>query len=192
MVQRLQKLLAAAGIASRRSCEAIIAQGRVSVNGQIVTEPGARADPATDDIHVDGRRIQAAPEHVYLVLNKPVGYVTTVRDPHAHHTVMDLVQGVPARVYPVGRLDADSAGLLLLTNDGAFTQTLTHPSHQVPKTYRAVVRGKVPAWAAADLKKGILLDDGMTAPAQVAWVEYDERNNASIIDLTLHEGRNRQ
>src|SRR5579871_6263217 len=124
MVQRLQKLLAAAGIASRRSCEAMIAQGRVSVNGQIVTEPGAKADPATDDIRVDGSPIHVAQEHVYLVLNKPVGYVTTVRDPHATHTVMELIKGIPVRVYPVGRLDADSAGLLLLTNDGDFTQTL--------------------------------------------------------------------
>jgi pseudouridine synthase len=105
---------------------------------------------------------------------------------------MDLVKGVDTRIYPVGRLDADSAGLLLLTNDGAFTQTLTHPSHQVPKTYRVVARGEVPEWAGADLRKGILLDDGMTAPAEVEWIDYDEANNASIIDVTIHEGRNRQ
>lgn len=105
---------------------------------------------------------------------------------------MDLVQGMAGRIYPVGRLDADSAGLLLLTNDGDFTQTLTHPSHQVPRTYRAVVRGMVPEWAGADLSKGIVLEDGMTAPAEVMWVDYDEQNNASIIDITIHEGRNRQ
>ncbi len=103
-------------------------------------------------------------EHVYLVLNKPLGYVTTVRDPHAQHTVMELVKGVAERIYPVGRLDADSAGLLLMSNDGEFTQRLTHPSHQVPKTYRAVVRGEVSEWAAADLRRGIVLEDGMSAP----------------------------
>jgi pseudouridine synthase len=105
---------------------------------------------------------------------------------------MDLVKGLPSRIYPVGRLDADSAGLLILSNDGAFTQTLTHPSHQVPKTYRVVARGEVPDWAGADLRKGIMLDDGMTAPAEVEWVDFDEGNNASIIDVTIHEGRNRQ
>jgi pseudouridine synthase len=105
---------------------------------------------------------------------------------------MDLVKGVPERIYPVGRLDADSAGLLILSNDGEFTERLTHPSHQVQKTYRAVVRGFVSEFAAADLRKGILLDDGMTAPAVVEWVDYDEANNASIIDITIHEGRNRQ
>ncbi len=105
---------------------------------------------------------------------------------------MKLVKGLPGRLYPVGRLDADSAGLLLLTNDGDFTQKLTHPSHQVPKTYRVVARGELPSWAATDLRKGILLDDGMTAPAGVEWVDYDQGNNATIVDITIHEGRNRQ
>src|SRR6185436_7694161 len=122
---------------------------RVSVNGQRVTEPGVKADPDVDEISVDGKPITRDVPMVYIVLNKPTGYVTTTRDPHAVHTIMDLVKGVPGRVYPVGRLDADSAGLLILTNDGAFTERMTHPSHQVPKTYRAVVRGEVPEWAAA-------------------------------------------
>jgi 23S rRNA pseudouridine2605 synthase len=192
MEQRLQKLLASAGIASRRSCETLISAGKVTVNGQTITEPGAKADPDTDDIRVDGKPLAKRADPIYIVLNKPTGYVTTVSDPHAQHTVMELVKGIEGRVYPVGRLDADSAGLLLLTNDGDFTQQLTHPSHQVPKTYRAVVRGEVPEWAAADMRRGIMLEDGMTAPAKIEWVDYDERNNATIIDVTIHEGRNRQ
>ncbi len=145
-----------------------------------------------DDIRVDGKRIESAVEHLYFLLNKPIGYVTTVRDRHAAHTVMELLKGVSGRVYPVGRLDADSAGLLILSNDGDFTQKLTHPSHQVEKTYRAVVRGQVSEFAAADLHRGVLLDDGMTAPAIIEWVDYDEANNATIVDVTIHEGRNRQ
>lgn len=192
MEERLQKLLASAGIGSRRFCETLITAGRVSVNGRVVKDLGAKADAACDEIRVDGKPVTSISEHVYIVLNKPTGYVTTVSDPHARHTVMDLVKGVATRIYPVGRLDADSAGLLLLTNDGAFTQTLTHPSHQVPKTYRVVARGMVPEWAGADLRKGVILEDGMTAPAEVEWVDYDEENNASIIDVTIHEGRNRQ
>src|SRR5260221_1334617 len=192
MEQRLQKLLAAAGIGSRRYCEGLVDAGRVSVNGVRVTEQGTRADPETDQIQVDGKPIASKQEHVYLVLNKPLGYVTTVRDPHAQHTVMELVKGVAERIYPVGRLDADSAGLLLMSNDGEFTLRLTHPSHQVPKTYRAVVRGEVSEWAAADLRRGIVLEDGMTAPAKLEWIDYDAQNNASIIDVTIHEGRNRQ
>jgi 23S rRNA pseudouridine2605 synthase len=192
MEQRLQKLLAAAGIGSRRSCETLIATGSVTVNGARVTEPGAKADPERDDIRVNGKRIEAPAPPVYIALNKPVGYVTTVSDPHAEHTVMELVRNAPGRIYPVGRLDADSAGLLLLTNDGAFTERLTHPRHQVPRTYRVVARGEVSEWAAADLRQGVMLDDGMTAPAVVEWVDYDARNNATIVDITLHEGRNRQ
>jgi 23S rRNA pseudouridine2605 synthase len=192
MEQRLQKLLAAAGIGSRRYCEGLIVAGRITVNGNQVTELGAQADAEKDDIRLDGKPIAAKQEHVYLALNKPLGYVTTVKDPHAKHTVMDFVKGVAERIYPVGRLDADSAGLLILSNDGEFTHRLTHPSHQMPKTYRAVVRGEVPEWAGADLRKGVLLDDGMTAPAAVEWVDYDQQNNATIIDITIHEGRNRQ
>jgi 23S rRNA pseudouridine2605 synthase len=192
MQQRLQKILASAGIASRRSCEAIIAAGRVTVNGVRATEPGIKADPETDDIRLDGKPIGAAAPYVYIVLNKPVGYVSTVQDPHAERTVMELVRGIPARIYPVGRLDADTAGLLLLTNDGVFTERLTHPRHQVPKTYRALVRGDMDVWAATDLRKGILLEDGMTAPALVEWVDYNPQHNATTLDITIHEGRNRQ
>jgi 23S rRNA pseudouridine2605 synthase len=192
MEQRLQKLLASAGIGSRRYCETLITAGRVSVNGKLVADLGAKADPDRDEVRVDGRLVSATPEHVYIALNKPLGYVSTVSDPHAKHTVMDLVKGHPGRIYPVGRLDADSAGLLLLTNDGEFTQKLTHPSHQIRKTYRVVARGDVPEWAGTDLRKGVILEDGMTAPAEVEHIDYDEANNATIIDITIHEGRNRQ
>src|SRR5437660_4043754 len=135
MQQRLQKLLAAAGIASRRACEALIGEGRVTVNGARVTEPGIKADPDVDDVRVDGKPIATSVAPIYLALNKPTGYVTTVKDPHAQHTVMHLLQGVTGRVSPVGRRDADSAGLPLLTNDGALTERPTHPSHQVNRTY---------------------------------------------------------
>jgi 23S rRNA pseudouridine2605 synthase len=192
MEQRLQKLLASAGVASRRSCEEIIAAGRITVNGVRVTQMGAKADPERDDIRLDGKPLSFQTRRVYIALNKPEGYVTTVRDPHAPHTVMQLVRGVSERIYPVGRLDADSAGLLLLTNDGDFAERMTHPSHQIEKTYRAVVRGEVSEFAAADLRMGIVLEDGMTAPAKVEWVDYDPDHNVTVVDITLHEGRNRQ
>lgn len=192
----MQKLLAARGIASRRSCESLIKAGRVTVNGVKVTELGTKADPDKDDIRVNNVPLMERVEPIYIVLNKPTGYVTTVSDPHARHTVMDLVEeidrSVYGRVYPVGRLDVDSAGLLFLTNDGEFTERLTHPSHQVTKTYRVLVRGEMPAYVADDLRGGILLEDGMTAPAQVEWVDFVEQHNLTIMDITIHEGRNRQ
>ena len=192
MEQRLQKLLASAGIASRRSSEELIARGKVTVNGVVVTELGAKADPDSDDIRVFGKPLPRQVERVYILLNKPTGYVSTVKDPHAERTVMHLLRDVNARVYPVGRLDADSAGLLILTNDGEFTKLLTHPSHQIKKTYRAVVRGKVLRETLAKLAAGIELEDGKTAPADAQFIDYDSANNASIIDLTIHEGKNRQ
>ncbi len=143
-------------------------------------------------IMLDGKKVTNITDRVYIVLNKPTGYVTTVSDKHAEHTVMELIKGIRTRVYPVGRLDADTAGLLILSNDGAFTEKMTHPSHQVPKTYRVVARGLIPEWAGSDLRRGILLEDGMTAPAVVEWIDYDEDNNASIVEVTIHEGRNRQ
>lgn len=153
---------------------------------------GTRVEPGVDDVRVAGQPIRLPDRHVYIVLNKPTGYVTTVRDAHAERTVMNLLAGVGRRVFPVGRLDADTAGLLVLTDDGDFAHTLMHPSHQVPKTYRALVRGEMPADAATDLRSGVLLDDGMTAPARVEWVDYDARQNVTVVDITLHEGRNRQ
>lgn len=141
---------------------------------------------------MNGKPLSGPEEYVYILLNKPTGYVSTVKDRHARHTIMELVKGAPGRLYPVGRLDVDSAGLLLLTNDGELTELLTHPSHQVPKTYRAVVRAEVTSFTATDLRHGIMLEDGMTAPAEVEIVEYQRYHNITILDITIHEGRNRQ
>lgn len=153
---------------------------------------GAQADPDLDDVRLDGQPIAGAAAHQTIALNKPIGYVTTVSDPHAERTVMDLVKGAGGRIYPIGRLDADSAGLLLLTNDGDLAQLLTHPSHLVPKTYRVLVRGEMTEFAATDLRRGVQLEDGMTAPARVTWVDYDPEHNVTVFDITITEGRNRQ
>src|SRR5256885_4200194 len=140
-VERLQKILSQAGIASRRASEKLMVEGRVSVNGATVTELGTKADPAHDDIRVDGRRIKTPERHLYLLLNKPRGYVTTRSDPHKRPTVLDLLKGVREYIYPVGRLDYDSEGLLILTNDGDLAARLTHPRHGVARVYEAQVLG---------------------------------------------------
>ncbi|MBZ5511721.1 MAG: rRNA pseudouridine synthase [Acidobacteriia bacterium] len=155
--ERLQKIIAAAGIASRRRAEELITSGRVSVNGQIVSELGSKADPESDHIRVDGKLLRGPERHVYLVLNKPKGYVTTVTDPEGRPTVMNLVRGVGARVYPVGRLDYLSEGLLLMTNDGALVERLMHASSKVPKTYWVKVSGTPPEEAIEKLRRGIVL-----------------------------------
>ena len=155
--ERLQKIIAAAGIASRRRAEELISSGRVSVNGQIVSQLGSKADPERDHIRVDGKLLRGPERHVYLVLNKPKGYVTTVTDPEGRPTVMNLVRGVGARVYPVGRLDYLSEGLLLMTNDGALVERLMHASSKVPKTYWVKVSGAPLEEAIEKLRRGIVL-----------------------------------
>ncbi|MEO6198247.1 MAG: pseudouridine synthase [Dehalococcoidia bacterium] len=185
---RLAKLLAQRGIASRRKAEEMIASGQVSVNGVVVTGV-TLVDPAVDIVEVRGERIPAEPPKRYYLLNKPRGYITGRGDPRGRKGVLDLVKGLPVRVEPVGRLDYDTEGALLLTNDGQLAHDLTHPSREVPKTYLAVVEG-VPN--RADLKairEGIPLDDGLTAPAQ-ALVIGTERGN-SLLEVTVIEGRNR-
>lgn len=191
---RLQKALAAAGVASRRSCETMIAAGRVSVNDKIVKELGTRVDPVKDILKVDGIPVSTAvpPKPVYIMLNKPVGYVSTVSDPKAEKTVLDLLTQVDSRVYPIGRLDADSSGLLLLTNDGEFANRLTHPRYHVPKIYRIRARGFVDRDSARKLTDGIELNDGKTSPAKLKFVEFDESTQSTVLDMTLYEGRNRQ
>ncbi|HEX7087708.1 MAG TPA: pseudouridine synthase [Vicinamibacterales bacterium] len=194
---RLQKILSAAGVASRRTAETLIQQGRVSVNGRTVTELGTRADPSRDEIRVDGRRIQPAARLRYLLLNKPKGYVSTRRDPQGRRTVMDLLKGVREPVYPVGRLDYDSEGLLLLTNDGDLAAALTHPRHEVERVYRVEVRGVPDERALAALERGIVLDGRRTAPATVRVVPAPgrasrERRATTVLRMTLREGRNRQ
>jgi len=191
---RLQKLLSAAGVASRRTAETLIADGRVTVNGVVVDTLGAKAVPDVDDVRVDDRRVKAAGAPRYIMLNKPRGFVTTRQDPEGRRTVMDLIRGVREYVYPVGRLDYDTEGLLLLTSDGDFAARLTHPRHEVPRVYEAIVTG-VPDDAALDeLRRGVYLDNRRTAEADVmrgATVRTGKVPTTKLI-LTLHEGRNRQ
>jgi 23S rRNA pseudouridine2605 synthase len=195
MVQeRLQKILSAAGVASRRAAERLIVDGRVSVNGTTVVDLGSKADPQADTIAVDGRRIKTAVPLRYVLVNKPAGMVTTRSDPERRRTVLELVPPDLGYLYPVGRLDYDSEGLLLLTNDGELAARLTHPRHEVPKVYRARVRGVPDAAAIERLSRGIPLDGHRTAPAGVKVVKRFEtpRGSDAIVELTLREGRNRQ
>jgi 23S rRNA pseudouridine2605 synthase len=192
--ERLQKIIAAAGIASRRKAEELISGGLVSVNGQVVTELGSKADPERDHIRVNGKLLHGPERHVYLLMNKPKGYVTTLRDPEHRPTVMDLLHGVRARVYPVGRLDYASEGLLLLTNDGAFAHRLMQAASHVPKTYLVKVAGVPPAESLAKLREGVYIaaEHGKrvkTAPAKIRVIR--EAANPWY-EVTLIEGRNRQ
>jgi len=196
--QRLQKIIAAAGISSRRKAEELITQGRVSVNGQTVTELGSKADIERDHIKVDGKLLQGTERHVYLLLNKPRGYVTTVTDPERRPTVMDLISGVGARIYPVGRLDWSSEGLLLLTNDGELASKLTHASSHVPKTYLVKIAGRATEEGIDKLRRGIKIgakpgprrpETIHTAPAQIRLMK-DAAN--PWYEVTLIEGKNRQ
>ncbi|MCY4074115.1 MAG: pseudouridine synthase [Acidobacteria bacterium] len=191
---RLQKILSAAGRASRRAAEALIEAGRVSVNGVTVTALGSRADPARDDIRLDGRRVGLPTSRRYLVLNKPRGYVTTRRDPQHRKTVLDLIPDVADYVYPVGRLDYDSEGLLLLTNDGELAARLTHPRHGVPRVYEATVRGVPTEARLRRLAAGVPVDGRRAAPAGVRLLvnRFAKRTDESRLRIVLREGRNRQ
>src|SRR3954470_12301148 len=197
MEERLQKIIAAAGIASRRKAEELITEGRVAVNGKVVRELGAKADAARDHIRVDGKLLHGPEEKTYLMLNKPKGYVTTVSDPEGRQTVMDLVKGHRERLYPVGRLDYGSEGLLLMTNDGELANKLTRASEHVPKTYEVKVSGRVPPEAIAKLRAGVFLppEPGKaakgvkTAPAEIRMLREAEN---PWYEITLVEGRNRQ
>lgn len=211
-VERLQKIIAAAGIVSRRKAEELITSGLVSVNGEIVTELGSKADSSTDTIKVNGKLLQGPERHVYLLLNKPKGHVTTVTDPQGRPTVMDLVRGVGARVYPVGRLDYLSEGLLLLTNDGDLAQKLTHASSHVPKTYLVKVSGKPSAADIEKLRGGLFLPPERTplkTPEGRLTDKPAKRRSSGVrtgpvrikmlrdaanpwFEITLIEGRNRQ
>src|SRR5947207_11778520 len=181
-MERLQKILSQAGIASRRASEKLMLEGRVSVNGATVTELGTKADPAHDDIRVDGRRIKAPERHRYLLLNKPRGYVTTRSDPEKRATVLDLLQGVREYIYPVGRLDYDSEGLLILTNDGDLAARLTHPRHGVPRVDETRVLGAPDAHDLSRLSKGIAIDGQRTEPAEVVAL------GPSRLRITVREG----
>jgi len=189
---RLQKIIAQAGLASRRAAEKLIAEGRVTINGEIVREMGTKADPARDDIRVDGRRVKSAERLRYILLYKPAGYVTTRSDPQRRRTVIDLLSGVKEYVYPVGRLDYDTDGLLLLTNDGDLAARLTHPRHGVERTYEARVAGMPDDEAIDRLRRGIPLDGRRTLPADVSLLNKRRNDRDGVLAITIREGRNRQ
>ncbi|WP_105616092.1 pseudouridine synthase [Vallitalea okinawensis] len=190
MEVRLQKYLAEAGIASRRKAEQFILEGKVSVNGKVVKEMGVKINPKKDVIKFNGKPVKKEQKMVYILLNKPTGYISTAKEQFDRPTVMDLLKGVEGRVYPVGRLDSNTSGLLLLTNDGDFTYRVTHPKHELKKTYRAVVKGIPNEKKIEILRKGIEIEDYKTAPAKVRIT--DKRKGSSVIEITIHEGRNRQ
>lgn len=186
---RLQKYMAECGVASRRRAEEMIAAGQVQVNGVTVTEMGTQVEDG-DEVRVDGKIIRPETEKKYVLYHKPAGEVTTVSDPEGRACVLDHFRDYPVRLYPVGRLDYDSEGLLLLTNDGALTERLLHPSHQVDKTYLARVSGEVTMEEVRRLRQGVLLDDHKTAPAKVRVLKLE--TFATQVLVTIHEGRNRQ
>lgn len=190
MEERLQKYLASCGVASRRMSEEIIKSGRVAVNGKIVTEMGVKIKIGTDKVTVDGKDITPEEEHVYLMLNKPEGYVTTAHDPQGRPTVLDLVAEVPQRVFPIGRLDVDTEGLLFLTNDGELAYRLTHPKFAVTKVYHALVTGKPSEDKLDRMRNGLKLEDGMTKPCTVKVIR--RYNHKTMLEITISEGRNRQ
>jgi 23S rRNA pseudouridine2605 synthase len=194
--QRLQNILSTAGIASRRAAESYITDGRVSVNGETLTELGSKADPDTDDIRVDGRRIKVASRRLYLLLYKPRGYIATRSDPQGRPTVIDLLVkgGVRDYVYPVGRLDYESEGLILLTSDGDLAARLTHPSHEVEREYHVKVLGVPDAHDLERLSKGIVIDGRRTQPAEVKLLKVTPGSDAdhAMLSIVVKEGRNRQ
>ena len=190
MEERLQKLISQAGVTSRRNAEGMITSGRVTVNDQVVTELGSKACPSKDRITVDGKLLSFGARHLYILLNKPVGYLTALSDTRGRPLVTDLLKDVNERVFPVGRLDYNTEGLLFLTNDGEWANRLMHPRHEVEKEYHVRVRGKVNESQIKRLAAGIELDDGMTARATVKMVKSGDNND--WISITIHEGRNRQ
>ncbi|HAM52355.1 MAG TPA: pseudouridine synthase [Nitrospiraceae bacterium] len=193
MEQRLQKILAQAGIASRRLAEGLILEGRVTVNGEIAVI-GRKTDPSQDYIKVDGKLISGpmlkGPGSVYLMFHKPRGVVTTLRDPEGRPAITDFLGGIKYRVFPVGRLDYYSDGLLLLTNDGDFANAILHPSRKIPKTYLLKIKGAVDEKSIGELRRGVKLEDGWTMPAKVKRIKESENN--SWIEITIYEGKKRQ
>ena len=189
---RLQKFLAENGIASRRKAEEFIKSGRVKVDGKVVTEMGVRIDPSNQEVRFDNRRIDPAgrPEAIYILLNKPVGYVTTVSDPQGRPVVTSLLRDVKSRVYPVGRLDFDTEGALLLTNDGELTHKILHPKFETNKTYEALVKGRPNPQTLGKLRRGIVIDGKKTWPAQITYVKQTEQG--TLYRITIHEGRKHQ
>lgn len=188
-MERLHKYLSRAGVASRRKCEELIAAGRVRVNGETVSLPGSKVDPDRDRVEVDGQPVKLPKDHAYWLLNKPAGYVSTVHDPQGRPTVLDLVKQT-RRLYPVGRLDQDSEGLLLLTDDGELTQRLTHPSFEHEKEYQVLVEGRPDERVLQRLRAGVALEDGLSHAADVTVLRSDQAG--TWLRVVMHEGRKRQ
>lgn len=196
MEERLQKFLASAGVASRRKCENLIIEGKIKVNGNIVTELGTKVNPEKDVVEYNGKKILPNAEKVYILLNKPIGYVTTVKDQFDRPTVMNLIKGVREKVVPVGRLDMYTSGALLLSNDGDFVNKITHPKNEIKKTYNVTLNGIITNEEVQKLKNGVeIIDDGkpyITKKASVKILKIDNEKKLSRIEITIHEGKNRE
>ena len=191
MEERLQKYLAECGIASRRKCEEYITQGKVQVNGKTITELGVKVNPEKDKITFEGKNVKQEERKVYILLNKPIGYVTTSDEQFGRDKVLDLVK-VRERIVPVGRLDMYTSGALILTNDGDFVYKVTHPKHEITKTYTVTVKGIIKNEEVEQLRKGVKIDDYTTRPAKVKILKTDEEKDISRLEITIHEGKNRQ
>lgn len=188
---RLQKYLADAGIASRRKAEELIKQGKVHVNGKRVNELGTKVTPNVDEIRYEGKKVEIEEKYIYILLNKPIGYVTTVKDQFNRDSVMDLVK-IRKRLVPVGRLDMYTSGALILTNDGEFVYKVTHPKHEVEKTYTVTIKGIIKKEEVKNLEIGVDIGEYITKPAKVKILKTDEEKNISRLEITIHEGKNRQ
>ena len=188
---RLQKYMAEAGIASRRKAEQLILEGKVKVNGKIVDELGIKIVPNKDIVEYNGKKVVLEKEYVYILLNKPIGYVTTVKDQFNRDSILDLVK-TNKRIVPVGRLDMYTSGAIILTNDGDFVYKVTHPKHEIEKTYTVTIKGIVKSNEVEELKKGVKIEDYITKPARVKILKTDEEKNISRLEITIHEGKNRQ
>lgn len=189
---RLQKYMADHGIASRRKCEEYILQGKVKVNGKIQSTLGIKIDPQTDKVEFNNKLITNEQEYVYILINKPIGYVTTVSDQFNRPTILDLIKGVKQRIVPVGRLDMYTSGALILTNDGDFIYKVTHPKHEIEKTYTVTLKGEIKQEAIEQLRNGVQIEDYVTKPAKVKILKIDKQKNISRLEIIIHEGKNRQ
>ena len=189
---RLQKYLASQGIASRRKCEQYIQEGKITVNGKVVTELGTKISLTKDEVTFEGKAVKKIEKKYYILLNKPIGYVTTAKDQFQRDTVIDLIKGIPARLVPVGRLDMYTSGALFLSNDGDFVYHLTHPKHEVEKTYNVTVKGIVSQEEKEKLEKGVEIEEYITRPAKVKILKIEPEKGISRLQITIHEGKNRQ
>ncbi len=189
---RINKYIASCGVASRRKAEELILNKRVKVNGQIIDELSFQINEEIDIVEVDNQKIGLDEEKVYLLINKPEGYITTVKDQFDRKSVIDLLNDVKERVFPVGRLDYETSGLLLLTNDGDLTYKLTHPKHEIDKTYIAMVKGKLNEEEISNFRSGLEIEDYITSPASLRVLYYDRNNDISKLEIKIHEGKNRQ